>query len=91
MKEKPEPPDTSVRMACKRCGGELFETDEALSAEHGSTVWSHAEDTHCDDPTPEHSALCFCVECLGGGEEEDDGVLDPAGDDGYTSDFEDRP
>jgi len=49
--------------------------------------------TSCTTPAPDHGPLCFCVECLGGGpeEEEDDGLLDPVGDDGYDSDYEDKP
>ena len=49
-RDKPRTPTTTV--ICRLCGANLFETDPLLSAEHGSTVWSHVEDTGCDDPTP---------------------------------------
>lgn len=91
--------DCSQTSVCKVCGGKIFETDPELSEEHGETVWSHVEDTGCDDPTPVHGDLCFCVRCLGGGPADEASVdadqgencADPAGDDGYDSDYEDKP
>jgi len=41
-----------LRAECLGCGGKLFETDPALSREHGSIVWSHEGTPRCDDPTP---------------------------------------
>jgi len=60
---------------------------EDLSIEWYGTGWEPGE-------REEHDADCFCVECMGGpgdAAEPDDGVLDPAGDDGYDSDYEDNP
>lgn len=38
---------------CTNCGGGLFETDPLLSEMEGQIIWSHDEDTKCDDPKPE--------------------------------------
>jgi hypothetical protein len=35
---------------CINCGAGLFETNELLSKMEGHTIWSHLEDTKCDDP-----------------------------------------
>ena len=36
---------------CSNCGGHIFETDPKISKMEGHTIWSHLEDTKCDDPT----------------------------------------
>lgn len=47
------PEETEDKVLCLQCGGEIFETDPELSAEHGEVVWSHVDDTGCDDPRPD--------------------------------------
>jgi RNA polymerase subunit RPABC4/transcription elongation factor Spt4 len=37
---------------CKMCGSELFETNELLSMMEGKIVWSHKDNSKCDDPVP---------------------------------------
>jgi hypothetical protein len=44
---------------CANCGAHLFETNEFLSFMEGKIIWSHLEDTKCDDPNPTRDT----VEC----------------------------
>jgi hypothetical protein len=37
---------------CVNCGGHIFETDPKISEMEGHIIWSHLEDTKCDDPEP---------------------------------------
>lgn len=37
---------------CKMCDGTIFEWDREITAEF-TGLWSHYEDTKCDDPVPD--------------------------------------
>lgn len=43
----------NVMEPCQNCGGHIFPADHA---EDGSIIWSHLEDTNCDDPEPKENA-----------------------------------